>query len=67
LINPWIRLVGDVNDDGTVDIFDAILLSNAFNSAIGMPHWNPEADLNNDNVIDIFDAIILASNFGKRT
>jgi parallel beta-helix repeat protein len=67
LMTPWSRLLGDVNDDGTVDIFDAILLSNAFNSAIGMPHWNPEADLNNDNVIDIFDAIILASNFGKRT
>jgi parallel beta-helix repeat protein len=65
LINPWIRLVGDINDDGTVDIFDAILLANAFNSVIGMPNWNPDADLNNDNVIDIFDAILLANNFNK--
>ena len=59
-------LLGDVNQDGTVDIFDAILLSNAFNSAIGTPTWNPEADLNNDDVVDIFDAIILANNFGKK-
>jgi len=65
LMTPWSRLLGDVNDDGTVDIFDAILLANAFNSEIGMPHWNPEADLDNDNVIDIFDAIILSLNFGK--
>jgi hypothetical protein len=59
-------LLGDINDDGTVDIFDAILLANAFNTGIGMPHWNPEADLNNDDFIDIFDAIILANNFGKK-
>jgi len=65
LINPWTPLLGDINDDGIVDIFDAILLANAFNSAIGMPTWNPEADLNNDDFIDIFDAIILSLNFGR--
>ena len=67
LINPWSQLLqGDINDDGTVDIFDAILLANAFNTVPGMPNWNPNADFNTDEVVDIFDAIILANNFGKQ-
>jgi parallel beta-helix repeat protein len=66
LINPWTRFLGDVNDDGKVDIYDAILLSNAFNSEPGDPKWNPNADINGDNAVDIYDAIILANNFGKQ-
>jgi parallel beta-helix repeat protein len=65
LMNPWIRLLGDINDDRTVDIFDAILLFNAFNSAIGTPTWNPEADLNHDDFVDIFDAILLANHYNQ--
>jgi parallel beta-helix repeat protein len=55
------------NYDGVVDIFDAILLANAFDSVPGDSNWNPNADLNNDDVVDIFDAIILANSFGKTT
>jgi parallel beta-helix repeat protein len=58
---------GDINHDSIVDIFDAILLANAFNSISGDPNWNPTADINNDNTVDIFDAIILSNNFGKTT
>lgn len=60
-------LRGDINEDGTVDLYDAIILSNAFNSAPGMPTWNPCADLNSDDFVDLYDAIILANNFGKKT
>ena len=60
-----VPLFGDINKDGTVDIYDAILLAGAFNSTPGSPKWNPAADINKDNVVDIYDAIILASNFGK--
>jgi hypothetical protein len=45
------RLGGDVNGDFTVDIFDAILLSNAFNSVPSSKTWNGNADMNNDNII----------------
>jgi hypothetical protein len=58
-------IAGDVNRDGRVDIYDAILLSNAFNSNLGDPNWNANADLNSDGTVDIFDAIILSVNFGK--
>lgn len=56
----------DVNKDGVIDIFDAILLAAAFNSTPNSPNWNPQADINKDNAVDIYDAIILASNFGKK-
>ena len=69
-------LAGDINGDGIVDIFDAILLARAFDSHSAnydyqgepaSPNWNPNADLNHDGVVDIFDAIILSANFGKST
>jgi nitroreductase len=63
--HPLVR--GDINNDGVVDIFDAIMLSAAWNSMPGSPKWNPNADINSDNIVDIYDAIILANNFGKTT
>jgi len=56
---------GDVNHDNIVNVFDGIILANAFGSVPGSSNWNSEADLNNDNSVDIFDAIILSSNFGN--
>jgi hypothetical protein len=56
--------MGDINGDGVVDIYDAILLANAYGSVPGNPRWNPKADLNGDNVVDIYDAIILAKHYG---
>jgi hypothetical protein len=56
---------GDINGDGTVDIYDAILLSAAFNSMPGSKNWNPYADVNGDGIVDIYDAIILSAYFGQ--
>jgi hypothetical protein len=58
---------GDLNGDGTVDIYDAIILANAYNSRPGAPNWNVAADINNDGTVDIYDAILLANNYGKTT
>jgi hypothetical protein len=60
-----VTIPGDINGDGTVDIYDAILLSNAFNSFAGGPNWNPNADINGDGIVDIYDAIIVAGHFGQ--
>ena len=57
-------LVGDLNNDGVVDIFDVVILAKAFGSKPGDPNWNPDADLNNDGVVDIFDVVILVNEFG---
>ena len=56
---------GDINYDGTVDIYDAILLAGAYNSVPGNRNWNAHTDLNDDSVVDIYDAITLASSYGK--
>jgi hypothetical protein len=58
---------GDINGDGTVDIYDAITLASAFGSTPGSPNWNPNADINGDGIVDIYDAITLASHFGQTT
>jgi hypothetical protein len=56
---------GDINGDGTVDIYDAILLAGAYNVVPGSPKWNPNADLKADDVIDIYDAIMLANHYSQ--
>jgi hypothetical protein len=63
LITAHALLVGDINDDGIVNRYDATLLANTFGSKLGDPNWNVAADLNGDNVVNILDAIILANHF----
>ena len=58
-------ILGDLNGDGTVDIFDVVLIAIAFGSRPGDSNWNALADLNSDGIVDIFDVVILAQNFGK--
>jgi hypothetical protein len=59
--------MGDLNFDGNVDIFDALVLANAFGTTPSEPRWNMLADLNHDGIVDIFDAIILGNHFGEGT
>jgi len=64
-IESTIGFLGDANGDGWVDIFDAIILSNAFNSFPGSPSWNARVDFNSDNFVDIFDAILLSNHYNE--
>jgi hypothetical protein len=61
-----VAIVGDINGDGQVNILDAILLGNAFDTAPGEPAWSPNADLNVDDTINILDAIIFGNHFDER-
>ena len=60
----FIALLGDVNGDGIVDIYDVVTVATAFGSYPGHPKWNPDADLVPDSLIDIFDIVTVAKNFG---
>jgi hypothetical protein len=60
-----VTIPGDVKGDFVVDIYDAIILSNAYNSAPPSSNWNPNADINCDNIVDIYDAIILANHYNQ--
>jgi hypothetical protein len=59
--------MGDLNSDGKVDIYDALVLANAFGTTPSDPRWNVLADLNHDGTVDIYDAIILCNHFGEGT
>jgi hypothetical protein len=59
-------LIGDINGDGMVDIYDAIRLSNAFGTKLGDKGWNPDADLMPDGVVDWSDWLLLSSMFNRK-
>jgi parallel beta-helix repeat protein len=65
LMPPYVSVLGDLNQDGIVNILDAIQAASAFGSYPGHPKWNEQADLNKDSIVNILDVIILANNFGK--
>jgi hypothetical protein len=60
-----VRMPGDINMDGKVDMKDISILCKAFGSFPNHPRWNPIADENEDNKIDLFDIALTCRNFGK--
>ena len=67
MYNDWvfITIPGDVNGDRSVNVLDAIVLSNAIFSKPSEPSWNANADINNDGKVDILDCVILANHFNQ--
>jgi hypothetical protein len=61
-----IKIPGDVNSDGVVDIFDLVLASDAYGTQTGDPNYNPEADIApRYGLVDIFDLVTIASHYGE--
>jgi parallel beta-helix repeat protein len=65
LMNLWVRLLGDVDGNGWVNVLDAIDLSNAFGKSTGQTGFNPNADFDDNGVINILDAITLANHYNQ--
>jgi hypothetical protein len=65
----YIKILGDINGDDTVNFNDLVLLNQAFGSTASdpIPPWNPDADLNKDNIINIIDLYLLGKNHGRRS
>ena len=64
------ELVGDANGDGTVDIYDAVLLSLSYGMLENETGYNPDANFITSpdgatglQIIDIYDAIALGSHY----
>lgn len=58
-----LKLIGDVNGDGKVDINDLIAWDAAYDSKPGDPNWNAQADINGDGVVDNLDGHLILQNY----
>ena len=59
-------VAGDANGDGAVDIFDAVLVGQAWQTERGDEGYSDAADLNNDGEVNIFDAVAIGRNWQDR-
>ena len=60
-----VNLIGDLNHDGKVDIYDAEAVIETYGSKPGDEYWNPFADVLPDRQIDIYDVVRMAMMFGR--
>jgi thiol-disulfide isomerase/thioredoxin len=69
-----IRIPGDINGDGKVNLEDLVLLALAYGSHCAnyhyqgepaSPNWNPNADINGDGIVSLADLVILAQHYGQ--
>ncbi|MFQ6067981.1 MAG: NosD domain-containing protein [Candidatus Bathyarchaeia archaeon] len=64
LMTPY--MIGDVNHDAIVDIFDVVLAVGAYLSTPLDPNWNPHCDVAESyGIIDIFDIVMIAQKYGR--
>jgi hypothetical protein len=61
-----VRMPGDLNMDGKVDMKDVAIATKAFGSYPGHERWNPVADESEDGKIDVFDIALTCRNYGKK-
>lgn len=54
---------GDVNGSNDVDLFDYLLMSDAFDTSVGDTKFSTSADLNGDNMVDFFDYLVFSESY----
>jgi len=61
-----IKMIGDVNGDGKIDIYDITTAAGVYGSKEGDPNWNPDADVAPQwGIINIYDLVTIASRYGQ--
>jgi len=58
-------LIGDLNNDGILDIKDLYFIAKIYEAKPEDPSWNPKADLNGDGKIGIKDLFLVAKKLGQ--
>jgi hypothetical protein len=67
-VDGWvkIKMLGDVNGDGAVDIYDIVLVCAAYGSTSNDLNWNPDCDLAPPwNLINIYDVVTVCGLYGQ--
>jgi PKD repeat protein len=59
----WVKMLGDVNGDKQINIYDIVLLTSVYGTKVSDPLWNPQTDLYPDGKIDIYDVVIATSKY----
>jgi hypothetical protein len=57
---------GDINDDGTVNSTDVVLMQSGWQSKIGDINYDPNMDFNLNGIINIADAALIGLNWQRR-
>jgi parallel beta-helix repeat protein len=63
----WIAvtILGDVDGDRDVDIYDVVKITSIYFSQIGDPEYKPNSDIDGDGIIDIYDVVRCTSHYGE--
>jgi len=61
-----VKINPDIDGDGDVDIYDAVIVSGLYGVREGEPGWNPRADVIADGVINIYDVVAVSDSYGKK-
>lgn len=60
-----VKLLGDTDGNGVVNVHDLFGLGGAFGSSQGDPNWNEEADMNGDVVVNDIDLSAIREKYGE--
>lgn len=71
LIGRWlcISIIGDIDGDFDVDLFDAVNLLLRYGAKVDVPpppSYDPNCDIDGDGKIDLFDAVRLLTHYGQK-
>jgi hypothetical protein len=60
-----VSIVGDMDCDGDVDLYDAVPLLFHYGAVIGHPEYDRNCDIDGDGDIDLYDAVALLAHYGQ--
>ena len=60
-----VKMQGDVNGDGIVDIWDLSIVAVAYGRFEGEPYYDPDADIDKDGIVDIADISVVCMHYGE--
>jgi hypothetical protein len=60
-----VRIMGDINGDGKVDMKDVAIAVSAFYSWPDKSRWNPDCDLDLNGIVNMRDIVLIVKNFGE--